>query len=79
MLHGLTMMCNLHDNEFEYHGHHHNPIYDHAYICDDIDHYDDDAIDGDDDDDDDGDYDFAPAASMEGNGNNDDNIAPPTI
>lgn len=78
MLHGLKMKCNMHDyDEFESHGHHHDPVYDHAYIYDDIYHYDDVAIDGDDDDDDD--YDYAPAASMEGNGNNDDNVAPPAI
>ncbi|KAL8234933.1 hypothetical protein R6Q59_021033 [Mikania micrantha] len=76
MLHGLKMKCNLQDDEFVYHGHHHNSIYEQAYIYEDIDHYDDDAaIDGDDDDDD-GDYDYAPAASMEGNGSNDLSIAP---
>lgn len=79
MLHGLKKVCNMHDDENEYHGHHHNPIYDHAYMFDNA-HPNDDVIDGDDgdgdddDDDDDGDYDYAPAASMEDHGSYDRSI-----
>ncbi|KVH93830.1 hypothetical protein Ccrd_004114 [Cynara cardunculus var. scolymus] len=62
-------MCNnVHDDENDYNYHHRNTVYDHACIYGDAHHTDEDVID---DDDDDGDYDYAPAASMEGDGNDD--------